>query len=328
MAGPSAQPDQRFPEGRGRHVSYGAFAKGGGSANIFEQNIVWCERACTARRANGWACRWAAAPPVRRIAATADVSSSRRGAPSAPNLIASCSDDGIYLNSAARSSIVDNTLLDTGGISVRFASSSADVEGNLVDGAIRSRERWRCCGRGQSRHADCAVYLATIRCAAFSATWRRSIRHGGRRAARRIRPGADLCAAPRPAKPRYGAFEDFGGCLAARAAPSSNHSPCRARPGRASRSAKTCVRLVEPVVGNARGLEQRRFHWRGFGQVAEFAAGQVGAADDQSTWPPNAQAGVHPVGQGGRGGPRRRLPGCAAEGGPYQAEHRCQRASY
>jgi hypothetical protein len=35
---------------------------------------------------------------------------------------------------------VDNTLLDTGGIDVRYATSSARLDGNLVDGPIRSRD--------------------------------------------------------------------------------------------------------------------------------------------------------------------------------------------
>jgi parallel beta-helix repeat protein len=56
------------------------------------------------------------------------------------NLIASCSDDGIYLNRAANSRLIHNTLIDTGGISVRFPESTADIEGNLVDGRICQRD--------------------------------------------------------------------------------------------------------------------------------------------------------------------------------------------
>jgi hypothetical protein len=33
-----------------------------------------------------------------------------------------------------------NTLINTGGISVRFVESSANVQGNLVDGLIRTRD--------------------------------------------------------------------------------------------------------------------------------------------------------------------------------------------
>ena len=51
-----------------------------------------------------------------------------------------CSDDGIYVNRAAGSRIEHNTLMDTGGISVRFPQSSADLIANLVDGSIRTRD--------------------------------------------------------------------------------------------------------------------------------------------------------------------------------------------
>ena len=56
------------------------------------------------------------------------------------NLIQSCSDDGIYINRAAASTILHNTLIDTAGISVRFVESGAEVRDNLVDGFIRSRD--------------------------------------------------------------------------------------------------------------------------------------------------------------------------------------------
>lgn len=146
-----------FVKGGGDGISYGGFAKGAGSSNTFAQNIVWCEQ-----RLHG--------APGQRVGLSLGGGATgapycrdgrciveQEGSSIASNLIASCSDDGIYLNSAARSRIVHNTLLDTGGISVRFANSSADVEGNLVDGAIRSRNdgvirsaitathRWRCC---------------------------------------------------------------------------------------------------------------------------------------------------------------------------------------
>ncbi len=80
---------------------------------------------------------------------------------------------------------------------------------------------------------------------------------------------------------------------------------------------------VDPVLGDARGLQQLAPFWRGLGQVAEFAAGQVGAADDhQHPASKGVQAGVHPVGQGQRGARRR----ARAECGAHQLEHRGQRA--
>jgi parallel beta-helix repeat protein len=89
------------------------------------------------------------------------------------NLIASCSDEGIYLNSAARSKLIHNTVVGTGGISVRCPASSAEIEGNLVEGIIRSR--------------DSGI-----------------LRLGDNRTSRRRQ---------RSDRPRYGAFDDFAECL-------------------------------------------------------------------------------------------------------------------
>ena len=132
------------------------------------------------------------------------------------NLIAFCSDDGIYVNRGANSRVTSNTLIDTGGIVVRFVESAAAVEGNLVDGAIRSRD-------GAALHAQDnlasdvgALYLGLhpnrrlFRDAlALDLVW----------AAEPPRPpsamgrSSDLCQATVPPRPVYGAFEDIGPCL-------------------------------------------------------------------------------------------------------------------
>ena len=129
-----------FFKGGGNRTSYGGFAKGGGHQNLFENNIVLCEFRLHSPGAisvglslggggtGAMYCR-------DRKCVTEQEDSTIRG-----NLIASCSDDGIYINKGARSKIMHNTLIDTGGISARFPATSADVEGNLVDGKIRSRD--------------------------------------------------------------------------------------------------------------------------------------------------------------------------------------------
>ncbi len=132
------------------------------------------------------------------------------------NLIASCADDGIYLNSAARSTVSHNTILDTGGITVRFPSSSADIEGNLVDGAIRSRDG------GVMRVRDNASTSIMASYAGFHTT--RDLFNGSsiatlswsgdtpRREQQPVTSPPDLCGEPRPAAPAYGAFETLAAC--------------------------------------------------------------------------------------------------------------------
>jgi parallel beta-helix repeat protein len=128
-------------------ISYGAFVKGGGSDNRLESNVVVCEdrlRGTAGQRVglslggggtSSGACRGGRCITEQDHGVIAS------------NLIASCSDDGIYLNRAAMSRISHNTLIDTGGITARFGESSADIDGNLVDGAIRARA-------GASVHED------------------------------------------------------------------------------------------------------------------------------------------------------------------------------
>ena len=127
-------------KGDGNRTSYGGIAKGAGSANVFDNNIVLCEYrvhapgTITIGLSLGGGGTGAAFCRDGRCVAEQE-GGSLRG-----NLIAACSDDGIYLNKAARSMIAHNTLIDTAGIELRFPTTSANVEGNLVDGRIRTRD--------------------------------------------------------------------------------------------------------------------------------------------------------------------------------------------
>ena len=207
-----------FIKGDGDRISYGAFAKGAGSHNLIEQNVVLCEdrlRGAPGQRVGlslggGGTEKMFCRDGGKCITEQAD--SILRS-----NLVASCSDDGIYLNSAARSKLLHNTLVDTGGIAVRFPTSSAEIDGNLVDGIIRSRDGG-ILHLGDNRYSSAArLYLgshpqrALFRDPlAFDFRWEEP-------APRRAAPGAavpDLCGPARPDRPRYGAFEDFSGCQA------------------------------------------------------------------------------------------------------------------
>ena len=131
------------------------------------------------------------------------------------NLIASCSDEGIYLNRAATTSIRHNTLLDTAGIMLRYPETSADVTGNLIDGRIavshgallRANENMETAITRMyaGSHPLRALFRAP---AAFDFNWnekapQRSVAQGV----------ADLCGGPRNKAPVYGAFDDFKACL-------------------------------------------------------------------------------------------------------------------
>jgi parallel beta-helix repeat protein len=209
-----------FIKGGGDRVSYGAFAKGAGSDNLMEQNVVLCEdrlRGAPGQRVGlslgGGGTGKAYCRDGGKCITEQEDSTLRA------NLVASCSDDGIYLNSAARSKLLHNTLVDTGGITVRFATSSADIDGNLVDGVIRSRDDG-ILRLGDNRHSSAArLYLGSHPQRAlfrdplgFDFRWREP---AARRSLVAGEPVPDLCGPVRTGTPRYGAFDDFSACLSA-----------------------------------------------------------------------------------------------------------------
>jgi len=206
-----------FQKDQGDQVSYGGFFKGAGMQNIFESNLVWCEHKLQGR-------------PGQRVGLSLGgggtgkpycrdqrcIAEQERGQVRA-NLIVACSDVGIYLNNAAASIVNDNTLIDTAGIDVRFAGSSADVDGNLVDGAIRSRNG-AVLREGDNRTTPVSYAYLGIHPARSllrnpleaDFAWRGAApdRDAGRMTRR---SGPRLCG-PASGLKVYGAFDDFAAC--------------------------------------------------------------------------------------------------------------------
>lgn len=204
-----------FAKGRSDQISYGAFAKGGGEDNRFEQNVVICEdmlRSASGQRVGislGGGGTAAAACRDGRCITEQDRSVVES------NFIASCSDDGIYLNRAAISRIAHNTLIDTGGITARSGESSAEVEGNLVDGAVRSISGATLHARDNVLTSLTELYLGWhpvrrmfVDALAFDLRWRSA---PPRQPITSSSP-PDLCGGKRPSQPAYGAFESVDRC--------------------------------------------------------------------------------------------------------------------
>jgi hypothetical protein len=209
-----------FIKADGDRVSYGAFAKGAGSGNLFERNLVWCERRLRGHPGQRVGLSLGGGGTGKEACRDGKCIAEQDGGILRANLITGCSDVGIYLNSAAASKVEDNTLVDTAGIDVRFPASSAELDGNLVDGAIRSRNGgllhlgdnlstplW------QSFAGHHPVRALFVDPAAGYFGWRGEapLRE---RPARTAAPG--LCGKARKAAPAYGAFDRFDDCLAAR----------------------------------------------------------------------------------------------------------------
>jgi len=205
-----------FVKQGGDGVSYGAFAKGAGARTVFERNVVLCEQRLRGEHGQRVGLSLGGGGTGKPYCRDGRCITEQEEGVIRNNLIASCSDVGIYVNSGARSRIEHNTLLDTAGIDVRFPESSADIEGNLVDGRIRSRNG------GQLRagdNLDTAVGMLYLglhpQRGRFAAPGSLDLRWKGEVERRSVAgPAPDLCGKARPAQAAYGAFEDFKACLA------------------------------------------------------------------------------------------------------------------
>lgn len=206
-----------FVKDGGDRISYGAFAKGGGAGNRFVRNVVLCEHRLRGAPGRRVGLSFGGGGTGRPACRDGRCVVEHDGGLMRDNLVASCSDDGIYLNRSARTQVVHNTLLDTAGINLRFAESSAELVGNLVDGPVRvnagaivhrgdNRTAWlpsQYLGwNGVRAHFDDALEL--------DLRWRD---HPPRR--QQAAGEVDLCGRTRPALPAFGAFERLEDCPAA-----------------------------------------------------------------------------------------------------------------
>ena len=213
-----------FIKADGDRTSYGAFAKGAGSGNLFERNLVWCERRLRGQPGQRVGLSLGGGGTGKEVCRDGKCITEQDGGILRANLITGCSDAGIYLNNAAASRIEDNTVLDTGGIDVRFAGSSATLDGNLIDGAIRSRNGGllrlgdnRDAALWQSFAGHHPVRNLFADPAAGDFSWRGDPPARARMPARMLGPG--LCGQARSAAPAYGAFDSFADCVISATAP-------------------------------------------------------------------------------------------------------------
>jgi hypothetical protein len=132
----------------GDRISYGAFAKGAGARTLFERNVVLCEQRLQGQPGQRVGLSFGGGGSGKPYCRDGKCITEQDQGVMRANLIAACSDVGIYVNSGSGSRILHNTLIDTAGVQVRFPESSAEVEGNVIDGAVHSRNG------GQVRAAD------------------------------------------------------------------------------------------------------------------------------------------------------------------------------
>ncbi|KQV82493.1 hypothetical protein ASD15_10780 [Massilia sp. Root351] len=213
-----------FIKAGGDGVSYGAYAKGAGAGNLFERNVVLCEHKLRGHPGQRVGLSLGGGGTGTPYCRDQRCVTEQDGGVIQSNVVAACSDEGIYLNRAATSKVLHNTLIDTAGIVARFPESSVQVEGNIIDGRLRA-DRGGILHAGDNldtslnrlfvgSHPQRALFRDAL---ALDLGWagdvpRRSASASAQEPGSAL-PATDLCGAARPAQPAYGAVEDFAACL-------------------------------------------------------------------------------------------------------------------
>jgi hypothetical protein len=122
----------------GDGTSYIGFFKGAGRSGIFEQNLVLCRWRHRGGARVGLSLGGGGTGP--EFCRDKRCSSEHIAGTIRNNIIAGCSDAGIYLNKAADARIHNNLLYRTRGIDARFAETTATIVNNIIDGRILKRD--------------------------------------------------------------------------------------------------------------------------------------------------------------------------------------------
>lgn len=130
-----------FSKGQGNHISYGAFLKGNGRDGIIEQNLVICEMGLPADQGIRIGLSLGGGGSSAYACQNNNCDTEHRNGVIRNNIVMDCSKDvGIYLNRAQNTLIAHNTLSHTLGIDVRYATSTATVINNAINGRLLVRD--------------------------------------------------------------------------------------------------------------------------------------------------------------------------------------------
>jgi parallel beta-helix repeat protein len=132
-----------FQKGAGNNISYGAFMKSGGKRGLFERNLVLCARDTTGGTRIGLSFGGGGTAPqfcAPAFDASTPCDVEHENGVMRNNVIANCSDVGIYLNRSKDTAILHNTLIGTTGIDFRFGTTTGEARGNVLSSKIRVRD--------------------------------------------------------------------------------------------------------------------------------------------------------------------------------------------
>lgn len=133
-----------FTKAGGDGTSYGVFNKGGAKSPLFERNLVICaldDQSMGTRI--GLSFGGGGQSPVTcapAFDASVPCDPEIQDGVMRNNIIVNCSDVGIYINKGKNTTLLHNTLISTSGIDFRFASTTGEAHGNVLDGKIHPRD--------------------------------------------------------------------------------------------------------------------------------------------------------------------------------------------
>lgn len=132
-----------FQKVQGNGVSMAAFLKGNSDNGLFERNLVMCEWKHKGGVRLGLSLGGGGTTNPKFCQGHSCKIEHYKGTIRS-NVIMNCpSDVGLYLNDAANTTVVNNTIINTLGIDVRFNGSFATIANNIVHGRIKERDGGR-----------------------------------------------------------------------------------------------------------------------------------------------------------------------------------------
>ncbi|TQV76200.1 NosD domain-containing protein [Denitrobaculum tricleocarpae] len=150
-----------FAKAEGDRISYGAFFKGAGENNVFEQNLVQCQQRHYGGTRIGFS--FGGGGTTRSVCRDGACPIEHRNGIVRNNIIMNCPNDvGIYVNKSAKTLIHNNALINTRGIDIRFPESDAVIVNNILDGRILARDDANQLAKNNLQSAVEAAFLQKI----------------------------------------------------------------------------------------------------------------------------------------------------------------------
>ncbi|MGY8960751.1 MAG: hypothetical protein ACKVKG_14770 [Alphaproteobacteria bacterium] len=128
-----------FEKAGGNKISYAMFLKGNSRDGIIEQNLVVCEWKFSGGIRLGLSL--GGGGTGKQFCEKQDCRTEHTNGIIRNNIVLNCPRDvAVYLNKAKGTKIYNNTFMNTGaGVDVRFKTSSADAQNNIITGTVRDR---------------------------------------------------------------------------------------------------------------------------------------------------------------------------------------------